>query len=86
MYRIGLSKLVLQVYRAYEKKGLFGLLNVTSLKYVMLCCAIEKDSKRLHSVYDTLSPKRKNSIVLNCSFVISIIIHSNLYSMSLVIE
>ena len=86
MYRIGLSKLVLQVYRAYEKKGLFGLLNVTSLKYVMLCCAIEKDSKLLHSVYDTLSPKRKNSIVLNCNYIISIIIHSNIDTMSLNME
>lgn len=69
MYRIGLTKLVLQVFRTYDSKGLFGLMNVTSLKYAMLCCAKENDPNLLHHIYQSLNSKRKSSIVLNCSFI-----------------
>ena len=65
MYRLGLTKLVLEVYHYYRKSNMLSLVNQTSLKYVMLCAAEEKDRKTLYSVFNSQSDRRKDSVVLN---------------------
>ena len=67
MYRLGLTKLALEVFHFYRKNKMLSLVNQMSLKYVMLCAAEAKDSRTLHLAYNSQSAGRQNSVILNCT-------------------
>lgn len=67
MYRLGLTKLALEVFHFYRKNNMLSLVNQMSLKYVMLCAAEVKDSRTLHMAYNSQSASRQNSVILNCT-------------------
>ena len=67
MYRLGLTKLALEVYHFYRKNNMLSLVNQMSIKYVMLCAAEAKDTRTLHMVYNSQSASRQNSVILNCT-------------------
>ena len=67
MYRLGLTKLALEVFHFYRKNKMLSLVNQMSLKYVMLCAAEAKDSRTLHMAYNSQSAGRQNSVILNCT-------------------
>lgn len=83
MYRLGLTKLALEVFHVYRKNNMLSLVNQMSLKYIMLCAAEAKDLRSLHMVYNSQSPSRQNSVILNCTlFSLSFFLPSDLHPLS----